>query len=164
MVFGLGGVGMAAVLTAVSLEHNVIGVDTLPAKLEMARERRDTGFTPAETIDGGITAPVVIEAAGNARACEVAVAATSPGGTTVTVGLPAPSQVSTISPLALVAQACTIIGCYLGSARPARDIAMYTQWWRDGKLPVEKLISARIALSDINVAMDDLSMGRAIVR
>ena len=88
---------MAAALTAASLGHDVIGVDMLPAKLEMARELGATSvFTPAEIIDGGVTAPVVIEAAGNARAFEVAVAATAPGGTTVTVGLPAPGQGSTI--------------------------------------------------------------------
>jgi alcohol dehydrogenase len=61
-----------------------------------------------------------------------------------------------------VAGARTVIGSYLGSAVPARDIPVYAQLWRDGKLPVEKLISSRIALSDINAAMDQLADGNTI--
>ena len=107
-------------------------------------------------------ADVVIEAAGNARAFEAAVAATAPGGVTVTVGLPAPDARSSISPLGLVAEARTIIGSYLGSAVPARDIPKYAQMWREGRLPVEKLISSRIGLDEINRGMDELADGNAI--
>ncbi len=58
--------------------------------------------------------------------------------------------------------AVTIIGSYLGSAVPSRDIPKYVEMWRDGKLPVEKLISHRIRLDDINRAMDELAEGRAV--
>jgi alcohol dehydrogenase len=119
-------------------------------------------YTPQEVAERNIHAPIVIEAAGHPRAFETAVAATAPGGTTVTVGLPAPDARSSISPLGLVAGARTVIGSYLGSAVPARDIPVYAQLWRDGKLPVEKLISSRIALSDINAAMDQLADGNTI--
>ena len=61
-----------------------------------------------------------------------------------------------------MAGARTIIGSYLGSAVPSRDIPVFAQLWRDGKLPVEKLISSRIALSGINSAMDQLADGNAI--
>ena len=54
------------------------------------------------------------------------------------------------------------MGSYLGSAVPSRDIPKYAQLWRDGKLPVEELISDRIALADINRAMDQLADGHAI--
>lgn len=164
MVVGLGGVGMAAVLTAVSLGlGEVIGVDGVPDKLARATELGATQvYSPAELVERGITGDLVIEAAGNARAFETAVAATAPGGTTVTVGLPAPDAVSSISPLGLVAQARTIIGSYLGSAVPARDIPKYAQLWREGKLPVEKLISSRITLDQINEGMDELADGHAI--
>lgn len=163
-VVGLGGVGMAALLTALSLDVNsVIGIDALPEKLSRARELgADAVYTPQEALDAGIRPALVIEAAGHPRAFETAVRITAPGGTTVTVGLPAPDQTAEITPLTLTAEARTIIGSYLGSAVPARDIPVYAQLWRDGKLPVEELVSATIALEDINTAMDTLADGNAI--
>lgn len=163
MVVGLGGVGMAAVLVALSLGHHVIGVDSIQSKLQNARDCGVTEtYTPQEVLEKAIKAPVVIEAAGNARAFETAFLATSPGGRTVTVGLPAPEAQSSISPLLLTAEARTVIGSYLGSALPARDIPFFAQLWREGKLAVEKLISRRIRLEDLNEAMDALAEGRAL--
>ncbi|TSD96093.1 zinc-binding dehydrogenase [Skermania sp. ID1734] len=164
MVVGLGGVGMAAVLTAVSLGiGDVIGVDAVAAKLEDATALgANAVYTPAQLSEQGVTADLVIEAVGNARAFEMAVSATAVGGTTVTVGLPAPDALATISPLGLVAQARTIIGSYLGSALPERDIPIYAQLWRNGKLPVDRLVSARISLDEINAGMDALAAGTAL--
>ncbi|WP_280465899.1 alcohol dehydrogenase catalytic domain-containing protein [Nocardia brasiliensis] len=166
MVVGLGGVGMAAVLVAVSLAtagHEVIAVDTVPEKLGLATELGATAaYTPAQVAELGVQAEVVVEAAGNIRAFETAVAATAPGGTTVTVGLPAPDARATISPLALVAQGRSIVGSYLGSAVPARDIPAYVDMWRSGRLPVERLVSAHIGLDEINRAMDELAAGHAL--
>ncbi|WP_280508061.1 alcohol dehydrogenase catalytic domain-containing protein [Nocardia flavorosea] len=164
IVVGLGGVGMAAVLVAVSLGvREVIAVDTVPEKLALARDLGATGaYTPAEVADREIRAEVVVEAVGSARAFESAVAATAPGGTTVTVGLPSPEARASISPLGLVAQGRSIVGSYLGSAVPSRDIPEYVRMWRAGRLPVEKLISARIELHEINRAMDELAAGHAL--
>ncbi|MCW4386047.1 alcohol dehydrogenase catalytic domain-containing protein [Salinibacterium sp. SYSU T00001] len=163
IVVGLGGVGMAAVLAAVSLGHTVIGVDGVQEKLDRALELgASTVYLPQELAEQGVRAPVVIEAAGNARAFETAIAATAPGGTTVTVGLPAPTASASVSPLGLVAEARTIVGSYLGSAVPERDIPRYAQLWREGRLPVEKLISSRISLEEINSGMDALAEGAAI--
>ncbi|MFD5179327.1 alcohol dehydrogenase catalytic domain-containing protein [Nocardia sp. NPDC058379] len=163
MIVGLGGVGMAALMTAVALGRGeVIGVDTLPDKLNHARAAGAAACTPQEVIESGITAAVVVEAAGNARAFETAVAATAPGGTTVTVGLPGPEIRAAIAPLDLVSGARSIIGSYLGSAVPERDIPIFAQMWRDGVLPVEQLITSRIRLSEINSAMDELADGRAV--
>ncbi|MEA9986352.1 zinc-binding dehydrogenase [Subtercola sp. RTI3] len=163
MVVGLGGVGMAAVLVALSLGHHVIGVDGVAQKLENARSCGVTEtYTPEELVASGVRAPIVIEAAGNARAFETAVRATAPGGRTVTVGLPAPDARASISPLILTAEARTIIGSYLGSAVPSRDIPRFADLWRQGRLPVEKLISARVQLDDLNEAMDALAEGRAL--
>lgn len=89
-------------------------------------------------------------------------AATAPGGITVTVGLPSPEARSTIAPLGLTAEARTIVGSYLGSAVPARDIPVYLDLWRAGKLPIEELISERVALADINESFDRLADGRAV--
>ncbi|MFI1917134.1 alcohol dehydrogenase catalytic domain-containing protein [Nocardia sp. NPDC020380] len=167
MVVGLGGVGMAAVLVAAALRagtgREIIAVDTVAEKLKSAMELGATSsYTPAEIAEQNIQAEVVIEAAGNVRAFETAVAATAPGGTTVTVGLPAPDARASISPLGLVAQGRSIVGSYLGSAVPARDIPEYVRMWREGTLPVERLISSRIRLEDINKGMDELAAGHAL--
>lgn len=164
MVVGLGGVGMAAVLVAVALGvKEVIAVDTVADKLALARELgAETAYTPAELAEQGTQAEIVVEAAGAVRAFETAVTATAPGGTTVTVGLPAPDARASISPLGLVAQGRSIIGSYLGSAVPSRDIPEYVRMWRAGTLPVERLVSAHIGLDDINRAMDTLAAGHAL--
>jgi len=162
-VVGLGGVGMAAVLTALSVGAHVIGIDALPAKLEQARALGAAeAYTPDAAIEAGLRAELVVEAAGHPRAFETAVALAAVGGTTVTVGLPGPDARAWISPLTLTAEARTIVGSYLGSAVPRRDIPAYAQLWREGRLPVEKLISARITLDEINEAMDRLADGSAL--
>ena len=170
MVVGLGGVGMAALLTAVALGvGEVVAVDAVASKRDQALELGATRALSPDQLadelsrtDRGARADIVVEAAGNARAFEAAVAATAPGGRTVTVGLPHPDARATISPLALVAEARTVIGSYLGSAVPARDIPVFAQWWREGRLPVEALVSSTIGLDDLNHAMDELAAGRAV--
>lgn len=164
MIVGLGGVGMAALITAVALEvKEVIAVDTLDSKLERARELgAHRTYTPQQVAEEGITADRVIEAAGHPKAFETAVGAIGFGGTMVTVGLPSPDATVSIPPLPITAKAQSIIGCYLGSAVPARDVPDYARMYLDGKLPVEELISRRIRLEDINDAMDQLADGEAI--
>jgi len=164
VIVGLGGVGMAALITAVSLRHGrVIGVDAVPAKLDRARELGATAaMTPDEAVAAGLRAPLVVEAAGHPRAFETAFALTAPGGRTVTVGLPSPTALAQVSPLTITAEARTIVGSYLGSAVPSRDIPRYAELWREGRLPVEALISSHIALDEIDSAMDTLAEGRAI--
>jgi alcohol dehydrogenase len=164
IVVGLGGVGMAALLTALSYTGvEVVGVDAVPEKLDLARSLgAAAAFSPEDALEAGIRAEVVIEAAGHARAFETAVSLTAPGGRTITVGLPSPTATSTISPLKLVAEARTIVGSYLGSAVPNRDIPIFANLWREGKLPVERLISARISIDCINAAKDSLADGQAV--
>lgn len=167
IVVGLGGVGMAALLTAAAITGpsggRVIGVDANPDKLQQALEFGATeSYTPSEAIDKGLRAPVVVEAAGHPRAFETAVALTAPGGTTVTAGLPAPDATSTVFPLGITAEARTITGSYLGSAVPSRDVPHFEALWRSGLLPAEKLISSKIRLNQINEAFDLLAKGLAI--
>jgi len=162
VVVGLGGVGLAAVLVARALGHEVIGVDALESKLEAARPYASAVLAPQEAVERGTTAPVVVEAAGAARALETALALTAEGGTTVTVGLPAADARASVSPLGLVAGARSLVGSYLGSSVPSRDVPRYARLWREGRLPLEALISARVPLSRVDEAMDDLAEGRAL--
>ena len=163
-IVGLGGVGMAALITAIAtgVEH-VVGVDTLPAKLEAARNLgASDAMTSAEALERGEKFDAVIEAAGHPRALEAAIALTKSGGITVTVGLPAPGQSVSIDPLTLTAEARSIVGSYLGSAVPEHDIPIYEQLWRSGQLAVEGLVSDTIPLEEINGAMDTLDGGHAL--
>lgn len=158
-VVGLGGVGMAALLVARALGHDVTGVDTVQAKLDTARELGAATRTPGQD---GPRYPLVIEAAGSARAFETAYALTAPGGTTVTVGLPGPEARASLSPLSLTAEARTVIGSYLGSAVPGDDIPRYVSLWRAGRLPLDRLVSGRIGLDDLPDALDRLASGAAL--
>lgn len=163
-VIGLGGVGMAAVLTALSHDDvRVIAIDRLPEKLSTATALgAHEVYTPEQAVDAGIKAPVVIEAAGHPAALTTAIDLTAPGGRTVTVGLPAPDARISVSPLGLVAEGRSLIGSYLGSAVPSRDIPRFVTLWRNGRLPVESLVSSTIGLDDINVAMDRLAEGTVV--
>ncbi|RRR95813.1 alcohol dehydrogenase catalytic domain-containing protein [Glycomyces terrestris] len=159
-IVGLGGVGMAALLVATALGHPVIGVDTVPAKLDLARSLGAEARTPGDAAD--LRAPVVVEAAGSARAFETAFALTAPGGTTVTVGLPHPDARASIAPLRLTAEARTVVGSYLGSAVPGHDVPRYADLWRAGRLPLDRLVSDRIALDGLPQALDRLAAGEAL--
>lgn len=164
MIVGLGGVGMSALISAVAEGRGeVIAVDALPEKLELARELgASETYTPQEVVEQAIRADHALECAGHPRAFETAFAGTKPGGRTVTVGLPDPKAPSAIPAGIVTAEARTIIGSYLGSAIPSRDIPKFADWWREGRLPIERLISSTIILGDINRAMDELADGRAV--
>jgi Zn-dependent alcohol dehydrogenase len=163
-VVGLGGVGMAAVLTALAHDDvEVVAIDRLPEKLAAARDLGVRhGYTPQQAIDEGVRAPVVIEAAGHPAALATAIDLTAPGGRTITVGLPPPDARISVSPLSFVAEGRSLIGSYLGSAVPDRDVPRFVELWRSGRLPVQALVSATIALDDINAAMDRLADGAAV--
>jgi Zn-dependent alcohol dehydrogenase len=164
IVVGLGGVGMAAVLTALAHDDvRVVGVDQLPDKLERAKAiGAHDAFTPEQARDLNLKAAVVIEAVGHPSALETAIDLTAPGGRTVTVGLPRPDARISVSPLGFVAEGRSLIGSYLGSAVPSHDIPRFVDMWRAGRLPVESLVSSTIALDAINQAMDQLAEGNAV--
>lgn len=163
-VVGLGGVGMAALITARALGvRELIAVDQVADKLAKARTLGATQtYTPSDAVAAGVDADLVIEAAGHPRAFETAVEITGAGGEMVTVGLPAPDAGSTLNPLAITVQAKRIQGSYLGSAMPARDIPILVELWRAGKLDVEALISDTIGLDEVNTAMERLDRGVAV--
>jgi alcohol dehydrogenase len=165
-VIGLGGVGLAALLAGHMLEATaLVAIDLNEAKLAKARELGATLTVNAADPDcvdrvrdatgGGVA--YAFEMAGSARALELAYRVTHRGGTTVSAGLPHPQQ-----QVSLVAEERTLKGSYLGSCVPERDIPQYIDWYRTGRLPVDKLLSERIRLDDINGAFDRLAAGASI--
>lgn len=168
-VFGLGGVGLSAIIAAHALGANpIVAVDPVLSKRAIALE---LGATVAVTPDDaaavlaalpGHGARWVFEAVGSAAVLEGAFAGTARGGTTVAMGLPHPSATLTISALTVVAEARTVKGSYMGSTRPQVDIPAMVELWRAGLLPVERLISDRLPLSEINLALERLADGSAV--
>ncbi len=169
-VLGLGGVGLSALLGAVlSAAEPIVAVDVVDAKLELARELGATDAVAGgpeavaairELTGGG--ADHVIETVGSAAALADAYAATGRGGMTTTVGLPDPSQTLTIPAVSLVTEERTLRGSYLGSSVPARDLERFIDLHRQGRLPVERLLTHRIGLEDVNEGFDRLESGAAV--
>lgn len=163
-VVGVGGVGLAAMLVAQATgAADILAVDMLSSKLELApRYGATTVAIPADAVAHGDRFDLVVECVGNRRALQTAIDLTRPGGRTVTVGLPSPQARLEISPLSLVVQARSLIGSYMGSGDPTADIQRYADLYLQGRLPVDRLISAHIKLADINEAMDALESGSAL--
>lgn len=169
-VFGLGGVGLAALLGAhVAGATTVVAVDVVAAKLELARELGAThvvlaGPDAVEEVRGatGGGADQAIETVGSEQVLAQAYAATRRGGTTVTVGLPHPDRMLSIPAVSLVAEERTLRGSYLGSCDPARDVPRFVELYRAGRLPVERLLSHTIGLEELNEGFDRLARGEAV--
>ena len=81
---------------------------------------------------------------------------------TTTVGLPDPTQILEIPAVSLVAEERTLRGSYLGSSVPARDLPRFIDLYRQGRLDVERLLTDRLALDDINEGFDRLASGAAV--
>jgi Zn-dependent alcohol dehydrogenase len=170
VVFGLGGVGLSALLGAVLVgAHPLVAVDVVPEKLELARALGATHTVAAgpDTVEevraatsGG--ADYAFETVGSGKVLEQAYAATRRGGTTVTVGLPHPSQTFSVPAVSLVAEERTVKGSYLGSAIPNRDIPRYIALYQAGRLPVDRLLTATVGLDNLNEAFDTLAAGTSI--
>jgi alcohol dehydrogenase len=166
-VWGLGGVGLSALMGAViSKASPIFAIDPVASKRKLAIELgADFALEPGENLrdhlPGGVS--VAIECAGRADTLKSAYEATSRGGTTVTVGLPPASEMLSISALSLVSDVKTIRGSYLGSANPRVDIPEFVDFWRAGNLPVEKLLTSVSPMYKVNEAMDALQ-GAQVIR
>lgn len=169
-VVGIGGVGMAAILGAAAAgAGQIVAIDPFENKLDVARQM---GATDAVKAGEGVVEAVrdltgggvdyAFELAGSVRALETAYDITRRGGTTVTAGLPHPDSRMALNALKLVAEERSLKGSYIGSCVPQRDLPRMFALHRRGLLPVEKMLSHRLPLADINLAMDRLEDGSAI--
>ncbi|MCZ8186399.1 MAG: zinc-dependent alcohol dehydrogenase family protein [Beijerinckiaceae bacterium] len=170
-VIGLGGVGLSAVLGAVaSGAGRVIAIDLNPAKLAIATAlgasdgflASDPDLVPQIRALTGGGVDHAIELAGAARAFEVAYAITRRGGMTVTGGLPAPATQFAVPAVSLVAEERIVMGAYMGSCVPSRDIPRYIALFQAGRLPVDRLLTSTGPLDGINEAFDRLDRGEVI--
>jgi len=170
-VIGLGGVGLNAVMGAVVAGATpIVAVDLIPGKLALARELGathtvavgdgDPAAAVREVTRGG--ADVAFETAGVPQALVMAFAATRRGGKTVAVGLPHADRTAPIPHSALVGEERQLLGSYMGSCVPPRDVPRFMALHQAGRLPVDRLISRAISLGEVNEAFDRLARGEAI--
>ena len=170
-IIGLGGVGLAAVLGAAAAgAREIIAIDLAAAKRELALSMGATsafdGADP-EVVDkvraatgGGLDH--VFEFAGSVRAFETAYRITRRGGTTTTAGLPPPHATFGLPVVNLVGEERTIKGSYIGTCVPTRDLPRYVALYRGGRLPVQRLMTGRLTLDQINEGFDRLHSGGAV--
>ncbi len=169
VVYGLGGVGLAALMAAIAAgAHPVIAIDPVPAKRALAMELGAVAAVPPEDGEDAVIAALgrkpdlVIETVGKAAVLAKAYGLARRGGRIVTVGLPNPADMLSIPAVSLVGDGKTLMGSYMGNAIPSRDIPRYIALWRAGRMPVEKLLSSVSPLSEINALFDELASGTAI--
>jgi Zn-dependent alcohol dehydrogenase len=166
-VFGLGGVGLAAVIgSRLAGAARIIGVDIDESKFELAKKLGASacvvgGTGAAERVreisSGGVD--LALDTAGVAQLLNDAYDSTRRGGTTVVVGLANPGATVEINPADLVATERAVRGSYMGSAVPERDAVTLAGLYREGRLPLEDLVGDRIELAEVPAGFARLHAG-----
>lgn len=168
VIVGCGGVGLAALQGArIVGAGQIVAVDTHTWKFDLARKLGATDCVDAsdgdpvaavhELTSGG--ADFVFECIGLVSTVEQSVAMTGRGGTTVLVGVVPITEKVSISAADLTLQEKHITGSYMGSNRFRFDMPKYIDFYLDGRLRLDEMISSRIPLADVNAAFDLMRKG-----
>ncbi len=171
-VFGIGGVGMSAVMAAaLAGAGKIVAVDLVPARLDVAKAfgathlvnagHEDVQAAIAEATDGrGVDC--AIEAAGSRAAVETAFRAVrNSGGRCVVAGNPPHGTLLSIDPFDLI-RGKILSGTWGGESAPDRDIPRYVSMFDEGKMPLEMFVGREYGLGEINEALKDLEDGRVL--
>jgi alcohol dehydrogenase len=169
-ISGIGGVGASAILGArLAGARRIVAVDPDPVKRETALSLGATDAVPggpdaaAEVLDltgGGVDC--ALETAGQLGAFETAYGAARRGGRVVTVGLVSPKTPFSLDVAAHVTSAKSVTGSYMGSCNPLIDIPKFVDLHLRGLFPVEKLVTARMPLEEVNTALEEMAASRAL--
>ncbi|GAB4355605.1 MAG: zinc-dependent alcohol dehydrogenase family protein [Oricola sp.] len=169
-IAGIGGVGASAVLGArLAGARRIVAVDPDAKKRDIALSLGATDAVPggpdaaAQILDltgGGVDC--ALETAGQLAAFETAYGAARRGGRVVTVGLVSPKTPFSLDVAAHVTGAKSVIGSYMGSCNPLIDIPRFVDLYRRGPFPVDRLVTARMKLSEVNTALEEMAASRAL--
>ena len=166
VVLGAGGVGLSTVMGAVLAgASSIIAVDTLESRRSAALALGATHTLPkadpvaVRELTEGRGADYVFEAVGTKRLQEVAIECARPGGVVIFSGLSPVGSETNIPVATLVRQEKTVMGSYYGTADTGRDFPLYARLYKEGKLPIDRLISHRYTLDQINEAYADMLKG-----
>jgi S-(hydroxymethyl)mycothiol dehydrogenase len=168
-VIGCGGVGDGAVLGArLAGAKTIIAVDVDDRKLQWAREFGATHAINSSTADpvegireltGGFGADVVIEAVGRPQTYEQAFFARDLAGVVVLVGVPTPEMRLNLPLLEVFGRGGALKSSWYGDCLPSRDFPMLVDLHLDGRLPLEKFVSEKISLGDVEAAFGKMEHG-----
>jgi S-(hydroxymethyl)glutathione dehydrogenase/alcohol dehydrogenase len=172
LVVGLGGVGLSIVMGArLASAARIIAVDRVASRRARALAFGATDVVDPEEVDlmtvalaltDGIGVDYAFDAVGRASLVETCVLATRNGGTTVMVGIPSLTERLDLPGLLMAANEKKLIGCFLGSCNPARDVPLLLGQWRAGRLNLEGMVTARRPLDQLDQAFADLAAGEGL--
>lgn len=172
VVIGTGGVGLNSVQGAVLAgARRIIAVDLSPAKLAAA-----TAFGATHTIDptkedvvaavraltDGRGADYVFVTVGSTKAVEQGAGLLRRAGTLVIVGMPASGEMAAFEPLGFADSSQRILGSKMGSARLRVDVPKLVEFYEQGRLKLDELISATYPLEEINEAITSVKRNEAL--
>ena len=167
-VFGVGGVGLSIVQGArIGGARQIIAIDQFEAKLAMAKGLGATHIVNASQGDpvkairsmtGGLGVDHAFEAVGLAKLCRQAIESLAVRGTATIVGV-LPPDATIEFPWLAIRPECKVQTCRMGSNQFRTDIPNYLEFYRQGRLDLDGMISRRGRLSDINDAFRAMKAG-----
>jgi Zn-dependent alcohol dehydrogenase len=172
-VIGCGGVGLSAILAAAAVgAGTILAVDVSAQKLADAEAFGATGGvlvaeSPEATAEavreasgGGVD--YAIEATGRTDAMLTAFLSTRARGAAVLIGIPREDAVLPLPALTIPRLERRVLGSLYGSSRPERDFVQILDLYRRGVLPLDRLISHRLGLDELDRAFELLRSGEAL--
>jgi S-(hydroxymethyl)glutathione dehydrogenase / alcohol dehydrogenase len=173
VVFGLGGIGLNVIQGARMVGANrIIGVDLNPSKQTLATKMGMTHFVNPREIEGDLVAHLVeltdggadysFECIGNVNVMRQALECCHKGwGVSVIVGVAAAGAEISTRPFQLVTGR-TWKGTAFGGARGRTDVPKIVDWYMDGKIDIDSLITQVLPIEQINQAFDMMHRGEGI--
>jgi len=173
VVFGLGGIGLNVVQGARLAGANmIVGIDLNPARKEMAERFGMTHFVNPSEIDGDIVPYLVdltgggadysFECIGNVNTMRQALECAHRGwGESIIVGVAGAGQEISTRPFQLVTGRVWK-GTAFGGAKSRRDVPKIVDWYMDGKIEIDPMITHTMPLDRINDAFDLMHKGESI--
>jgi len=168
-VIGCGGVGNAAIAGArLAGASTIIAVDRDDQKLQWAKEFGATHTVNSTHVDlveavreltGGFGADVVIDAVGRPETWQAAFYARDLAGTVVLVGVPTPDMTVQMPMIDFFGRGGSLKSSWYGDCLPERDFPMLVDLWQQGRLPLEKFVTERIALDEVEAAFTTMHAG-----
>ncbi|MFE6095836.1 Zn-dependent alcohol dehydrogenase [Streptomyces massasporeus] len=168
-VFGVGGVGLAALQAArIAGASKIVAVDVSAEKEELARAAGATHYVVASDTTAreirGLTGKqgvdVAVECAGRAVSIRAAWDSTRRGGRTTVVGIGGKDQQVTFNALEIFHWGRTLSGCVYGNSDPAQDLPVLAEHIRAGRLDLSALVTERISLDGIPAAFENMLAGK----
>ncbi len=173
VVFGLGGIGLNVVQGArIAGADKIVGVDVNPAREGLARKFGLTHFVNPKTVSGDLVAHLVeltgggadysFECVGNVELMRQALECCHRGwGVSVIVGVASSGQEIKTRPFQLVTGRVWK-GTAFGGVRGRSEVPRIVDWYMDGKIDIDSLITHKLPLADINKAFDLMHSGESI--